>query len=202
MENLNGKNVRIELSVEQVWGENGGLSFKEVAQRMQHQAVYRAALKLDENCLCILRYVDSGCNYRVGVIKTLLNNHHMALNKYWFALDPYGRAITNTKTVNGSDGNNTCLFFENSFDAKSAADEHAREHFGMRSGAKKHTHFDHLTLVGGNDYREWFVSLPDHQRIFFGKHFYDHNILAHIRTTTRTDTAGRKILFIEEVQSE
>lgn len=202
MENLNGKNVRIELSVEQVWGENGGLSFKEVAQRMQHQAVYRAALKLDENCLCILRYVDSGCNYRVGVIKTLLNNHHMALNKYWFALDPYGRAITNTKTVNGSDGNNTCLFFENSFDAKSAADEHAREHFGMRSGAKKHTHFDHLTLVGGNDYREWFVSLPDHQRIFFGKHFYDHNILAHIRTTTRTDTAGRKILFIEEVQSD
>ncbi|MFV2005440.1 MAG: hypothetical protein ACC650_09545, partial [Gammaproteobacteria bacterium] len=31
---------------------------------------------------------------------------------------------------------------------------------------------------------------------------YDHNILAHIRTTTRTDDAGRKLLFIEEVQSD
>ena len=35
-----------------------------------------------------------------------------------------------------------------------------------------------------------------------GKHFYDHNILSHIRTTSRTDTKGRKILFIEEVQSD
>jgi hypothetical protein len=72
----------------------------------------------------------------------------------------------------------------------------------MRSGAKMHTHFDHLTLFGGTDYREWFVSLPEHQRIFFGAHFYDHNLLAHIRTTTRIDNAGRKILFIEEVQSD
>jgi hypothetical protein len=100
-----------------------------------------------------------------------------------------------------TDENKTCLLFKNSFDAKSAADKHARKHFGIRSGAKKHTYFDHFTLYGGHDYREWFVSLPDHQRIFFGPHFYDHNILTHIRTTTRTDNAGRKILFIEEVQS-
>jgi hypothetical protein len=202
LENWKDKDLRIELTTEQVWGENGGLNFKEVAQRMLHQAVYRAALKLDENCLCVLRYVDSGCNYRVGVIKTLLNSHHMALNKYWFALDPYGRAINNNSETDTGNENMACLFFENSLDAKTAADEHARKHFGMRSGARKNTHFDHLTLFGGRDYREWFVSLPDHQRIFFGKHFYDHNILAHIRTTTRTDANGRKILFIEEVQSD
>jgi len=195
-------NLHIELSIEQVWGENGGLNFKEVAQHMLHQAVYRVALKLDDNCLCILRYVNSSCNYRVGVIKTLVNSHHTMLNKYWFALDPYGRAITNKKPVDGSEKNKTVLFFDNSFDAKSAADKHAKKHFRIRKGAKKHTCFDHLTLFGGDDYREWFVSLPDHQRIFFGPHFYDHNILAHIRTTTRTDSSGRKILFIEEVQSD
>lgn len=202
LKKLNTRNLYLELSTEQIWSENGGLNFKEVAQRMLHQAVYLAALKLDDNCLCILRYVDSGCNYRVGVVKTLINSHHMALNKYWFALDPYGRAIINENSRSGGDGSKTCLFFGNSFDAKSAADKHAREHFGLRSGAKKHTIFDHLTLFGGNDYREWFVSLPDHQRIFFGPHFYDHNILAHIRTTARTDDTGRKILFIEEVQSD
>lgn len=202
LDNWDDRNVRLELSIEQVWGVNGGLSFTEVAQRMPHQVVYRAALKLDHNCLCVLRYVDSGCNYRVGVVKTLLNDHHMALNKFWFALDPYGRAITNTSETDTNDESNACLFFENSLEAKTAADKHAREHFGMRSGARRHTYFDHLTLFGGNDYREWFVSLPDHQRIFFGAHFYDHNILAHVRTTTRTDHAGRKILFIEEVQSD
>jgi len=202
LKNRNDENLRLELSIELVWGTNGGLNFKEVAQRMHHQAVYRAALKLDADCLCILRYVDTGSNYRVGVVKTLRNGHHMALNKYWFALDPYGRAIANKTAVDRNGDARTSLFFENSFEAKSAADKHARKHFGIRSGIKKHTYFDHLTMFGGQDYREWFVSLPDHQRIFFGPHFYDHNILAHIRTTTRTDHAGRKILFIEEVQSD
>ncbi|MDH5611516.1 MAG: hypothetical protein OEY66_03535 [Gammaproteobacteria bacterium] len=186
-------NLRLELSIEQIWGENGGLGFSEVAQRMPHQAVYRAALKLDHECICVLRYVDNYCNYRVGVIKTLNNDHPMALNKYWFALDPYGRAIAR------SDGN---LFYENSLEAKTVANEHAREHLGIHNGAKTNTQFDYLTLFGGEDYREWFVTLPDYQRTFFGAHFYDHNILAHIRTTSRTDCAGRKILFIEEVQSD
>lgn len=197
IKNLNFKNIRVELSSEQVWGSNGGLNFKEVALRMPHQVVYRSTLNLDEDCLCVLRYLDTVCNYRVGVVKTLNNNHHMALNKYWFALDSYGRAI-----VNETNKDSPCLFFENSLDAKYAADKHAREHFGVKSGANSHTHFDHLTLYGGYDYREWIVSLPDFQRTFFGAHFYDHNILAHIRTTTRTDNKGQKILFIEEVQSD
>ena len=192
-------NLRIKLSIEQIWGENGGLAFSEVAQRMPHQVVYRAALKLDHNCICVLRYVDNYCNYRVGVIKTRNNDHPMALNKYWFALDPYGRAIANKSAENN---NYAQLFFDNSLDAKTAANEHAREHLGIHSGAKNHTQFDYLTLFGGNDYREWFVSLPDYQRTFFGAHFFDHNILAHIRTTSRTDNEGRKILFIEEVQSD
>lgn len=194
LEQLNFSSLRLELNTEQVWGANGGLSFSEVAQRMPHQAVYRAALKLDDSCLCIQRYVDSACNYRVGVVKTRHNEHPMALNKYWFALDPYGRAVPNVATAG--------LFFDSSLDAKLAADRHAREHFNIRSGASSHTRFDHLTLFGGHDYREWLVSLPDHQRMFYGAHFYDHNLLVHIRTTTRTDSAGRKLLFIEEIQSD
>lgn len=195
--NLHYKNIRLELSSEQIWGSNGGLNFKEVAFRMEHQVVYLSALKLDENCICVLRYIDTVCNYRVGVVKTLEHNHSMALNKYWFALDTYGRAI-----VNESVKNKICLFFENSIDAKLAANKHAGEHFNVKSGASPHTHFDHLTLYGGYDYREWIVSLPDFQRTFFGAHFYDHNILSHIRTTTRSDNQGRRLLFIEEVQSD
>lgn len=202
LDNLNDKNTRLELCTEQAWGANGGLSFTEVVQRMPHQAIYRAALKLDHHCLCVMRYVDNYCKYRVGVVKTFSHGHQMALNKYWFALDPYGRAISNMKHGDGPESGKTCLFFDNSADAKLAANKHAREFYGIRSGASTHTQFDHLTLFGGYDYREWFVSLPDYQRTFFGAHFYDHNILAHIRTTTRTDKSGRKILFIEEVQSD
>ena len=196
IEQLRYENISLELSSEQVWGSDGGLSFKEVALRMSHQVVYRSALKLDDDCLCVLRYVDDVLNYRVGVVKTTNTNHQMALNKYWFALDSYGRAINNNSVEP------SILFFDNSVDAKLAADKHARKNEDVRSGAKSHTHFDHLTLYGGYDYREWILSLPDFQRVFFGAHFYDHNILAHIRTTTRTDHKGRKILFVEEVQSD
>lgn len=199
LQRLQFRHIRLELSTEQIWGANGGLNFREVARRMPHQAVYRAALRLDDHCLCVQRYVDSCYNYRVGVVKTLHNGHPMALNKYWFALDPYGRAVPNPEAAADA----ACrLFFDSSLDAKLAADRHAREHFDIRSGASNHTRYDHLTLFGGHDYREWLVTLPDHQRIFFGGHFYDHNVLVHIRTTSRSDSAGRKLLFIEEVQSD
>ncbi|MDH5484552.1 MAG: hypothetical protein OEY43_04875 [Gammaproteobacteria bacterium] len=191
---INFDNIRLELSTEQIWGTNGGLNFKEVAQRMPHQVVYRAALKLDASCHCILRYVDNTFNYRVGVIKTLDHEHQMAMNRFWFALDPYGRAISNDS--------NRGLYFDNSDAAKNAANNHARHTIGLRSGSKFHTRFDHLTLYGGDNYREWIVSLPDYPRIFYGAHYMDHNVLAHIRTTTRHDSQGRKLLFIEEVQSD
>ena len=191
---INFNNIRLELSSERIISANGGLEFTEVAKQMPHQAVYRAALKLDPQCICILRYVDKIFNYRVGLVKTLSNSHHMALNKYWFALDPYGRAIMNPKT--------STLFFGSSETAMTACDIHSQNYMGLRTGTRFNTHYDHITLYGGDKYREWIVSLPDYQRTFFGAHFYDHNVLAHIRTTTRIDNKNRKLLFIEEIQSD
>lgn len=191
---INFDNIKIALSAEKIFGHNGGLNFFEVAQRMPHQVVYRATLKLDSSCQCILRYQDQSYNYRVGVVKTNSNTHHMSLNRYWFAFDPYGRAITNQ-------ANNT-LFFNNSETARNAATSHAKKQLGLKQGMRFRTHYDHLTLFGGDNYREWLVSLPGYQRIFFGAHYIDHNILAHIRTTTRQDAQNRKILFIEELQSD
>lgn len=187
-------NCRLELSNETIQSNTGGLRYKEVAQRMPHQAVYRASLNLDNSCQCILRYVDQNYNYRVGVIKTLSYEHAMAMNKYWFALDPYGRAIIKQ--------NNNSFYYETSEEAKKAADTHAKELTSLSCLTRFNTQYDHLTLYGGDHYREWIVSLPDYQRTFFGAHYFDHNILLHIRTTTRHDNKGNKLLFIEEVQSD
>ena len=49
---------------------------------------------------------------------------------------------------------------------------------------------------------EWLVSLPDYQQSHFCSHFTERNILLHIRTKTRFDINGRKLLFIEEIQSD
>ena len=191
---INFSNIRLELSSEQITNNNARLRFREVARQLPHQAVYRASLKLDEDCICLLRHVDDAFNYRVGLVKTRANDHHMALNKYWFALDMYGRAIKNPHTAN--------LYFSTSDEAMAACDEHSHRYTGIDSGSRLHHQYDHITLHGGDEYREWILSLPDYQRTFFGAHFVDHNVLVHVRTTTRIDCNNHKLLFIEELQSD
>lgn len=187
-------NINLQVSCERIRDTNGGLMFNEVAEVMPHQAVHRASLKLDDNKQCILRYIDPNFNYRIGVIKSRIYQADNPLNNKWFAFDPYGRALINER------GNTN--YFKDSEDAKSAADKHARKIMKLCYGTRFNTHYDHLTLYGGDHYREWIVSLPEYQRNFFGAHYYDHNVLMHIRTTSRRDTSGNKLLFIEEIQSD
>lgn len=189
---LGNNRLSLELTTELLKTKDGNLNFQEVAVRMPHQAVRRAALKLDENCLCILRYQDQQNHYRIGVIKTLHSDHHMALNRYWFALDPYGRVIHSPSAER---------YYSSSYDAIRAANQHAKDN-GILGGYRFNDQYGHLTLYGGDDYREWKLSLPGYQRSFFGPHYLDHNVLIHIRTTTRQDINGNKLLFIEEIQSD
>lgn len=194
LNSINFQNIRLQLSTELVQSSEGLLNFQEVAKFMPHQAIRRAALKLDKDCLCILRYLDIETNYRIGVIKTKRADHPLALNKYWFALDPYGRAINPA---------HNSAYYTNSDEAITAANNHALScENTYRKGYRFHTHYDHFTLYGGDNYREWIVSLRNFQRTFFGPHHFDHNVLVHIRTTTRTDINSRKLLFIEEIQSD
>lgn len=62
--------------------------------------------------------------------------------------------------------------------------------------------YRYISLHGGEDYREWLISLPDYQQSHFGSHYTERNVLLHIRTKQRFDTRGRKLLFIEEIQSD
>lgn len=53
---------------------------------------------------------------------------------------------------------------------------------------------------GGYTFRSYEV--PDTNNQFKSSHFSEPNILAHIRFNERTDAAGNKVLFVEEVQSD
>jgi hypothetical protein len=62
--------------------------------------------------------------------------------------------------------------------------------------------YEGYQLPGGKDYKERLVMLPG-KDIFKGNHFKnDSNILVHLRMNTRTDADGKKVLFLEEVQSD
>lgn len=56
------------------------------------------------------------------------------------------------------------------------------------------------TIPGGENYREILLTLPGGE--FTPPHFGVKGLLVHMRVDDRTDVAGRKTLFIEEIQSD
>ena len=63
------------------------------------------------------------------------------------------------------------------------------------------TRYENYQLPGGKNYKERLVILPG-KDMFKSSHFEESNILVHLRMNTRTDSDGKKVLFLEEVQSD
>jgi hypothetical protein len=57
------------------------------------------------------------------------------------------------------------------------------------------------TVPGGTRYREWLLKVPGQAR-FRTSHWQADNLVAHARTTDRETMNGKRLLFVEEVQSD
>ena len=72
------------------------------------------------------------------------------------------------------------------------------------------TRFGEYTLPGGRNYRELMLTLPRTDGVEYdvpsahqyGDYESDVNRLAHVRYNERTDADGKKVLFVEEIQSD
>lgn len=72
-------------------------------------------------------------------------------------------------------------------------------------GSAAQTKYSSYQLPGGQNYRELLLTLPTVKREdaqFLSPHFDQPNILAHVRFNERTDADGKRVLFIEELQSD
>lgn len=63
------------------------------------------------------------------------------------------------------------------------------------------TKYSQYQLPGGENYKEVLITLPGKDQ-FKSSHFDETNIITHLRMNTRTDADGKKVLFLEEVQSD
>jgi hypothetical protein len=92
----------------------------------------------------------------------------------------------------------------------SPANDAAGNFVPMNQGAPK---FASYQTPGGENYRELLLTLPekalrksegpnDPVNRFRSAHYDEPNILAHVRFNDRTDAAGKKVLFLEEIQSD
>jgi len=67
------------------------------------------------------------------------------------------------------------------------------------------TKYEQYTLPGGENYREVLLTLPAQEGDappFSSAHWDEKNVLAHFRVKDRVDQQGRKLLTIEEIQSD
>lgn len=64
------------------------------------------------------------------------------------------------------------------------------------------TKFPTFQIAGGKNYRELLFILPGMKEIYKSPHYSEDNVFAHVRFNERTDSKGRRVLFIEEIQSD
>lgn len=108
---------------------------------------------------------------------------------------------------------------KNSSGERLTADEWRRiEQLEDREAYGGETKFHEYTLPGGRNYRELLLTLPAPawwypgrrdfpsaeatSQMYRSPHFEEPNVLAHVRFNERTDADGKRVLFIEEVQSD
>jgi hypothetical protein len=109
----------------------------------------------------------------------------------WIALTQRGEPLV---TLNRPQG--YCASPE---EAKARANEHAAQTLPKLITNGQWMRY---RLTGGENYREWLVTLPYYRPTYFSSHFSHRNVLLHIRTDIREGADGEKVLFVQELQSD
>ncbi|MEW8026522.1 MAG: hypothetical protein AB2792_00805 [Candidatus Thiodiazotropha sp.] len=186
--------IRLSLTNEIVRDQACQLEFTEIpTSKSINLSIIPRAIAEPSDC-CVLRYVDPVHYYKVGYLKKQKGLNNLAASQQWFALDSVGNPIGDEKTDQHH--------FATKEQAFITASRHALQHLGIPVAYSQYGRYEHKSLYGGSDYREWLLTLPDYPLSHFTSHYYARNLLVHFRTKQRIDGQGRRLLFIEEIQSD
>ena len=111
----------------------------------------------------------------------------------WIVLDNQGKILRSHERHGG--------WFPSVLEALDAMHQTIRERFHKFGHAQPVTAFDVYTFMGGKNYQEWFVFLPDWPLPYRDGHFDLKQLLVHIRTTERMDCGEQPLFMVEEIQS-
>ncbi len=187
--------IKVELVNELVPPRRAGIDWQERCALLDTAALAHLGLPPARRAVIRLcgpvHHPGHGRHYCIGQYHALGERPGSAPS--WFVLDPFGSLVP------GREGR-----LQPSRQAAVAlAERHARRNHRLAPpSARPASHYDYVTLAGGGDYREWLVTLPHYQRHHFTGHYLERNLLLHMRTKERIDHAGRRLLFIEEMQSD
>ena len=126
--------------------------------------------------------------YRIDELK------HAALwgrDRHWQAVSFDGRVLRHRETRRA--------IFETPAGAISRAQEHAREVMPKLLASERWVDW---SWWGGEEYREWLITLPLFPATFLSDHFDARNVLAHVRCDLREGADGERVLMLHELQSD
>lgn len=110
---------------------------------------------------------------------------------WWIVLDEKGRLVDIAKSGFASP-DEAIEFAELQMSRRFLA-------WGKHQAAVK---WERFSLPGGDDYRELLIQLDDWPLTYHPRHFRTRNVLAHVRSSIRLTANGRRVLFLDEVQSD
>jgi len=111
----------------------------------------------------------------------------------WIVLDHKGNMLRSHESHGG--------WFPTAIEAFDEMHRAIRKRFDEFGSDRPVTHYDQYTFLGGKNYQEWFICLPNWQLPYSDGHFKLKQLLVHIRTTERIDHDGNPLLMVEEIQS-
>jgi len=171
------------------------LPLQEAAKKMAAYQLHLSGLPTGERDIGVIRYYSDEPSYRIGTIWPNGRALQGDGRPTWFVLGQYGQAIAHPDKRRR-------LLFGSKQEALDVAEMHAVRNHRLRCSLTYRSQYEYMSLDGGDDYREWLVTLPEYQHSHFNGHFFERNILLHIRSKVRLTQDGKRVLFIEEVQSD
>lgn len=135
-----------------------------------------------------LRYFDPAFGYRIEAVE---RDSLWGTDCYWQALTWRGSVLR--------DPVHDRSICDSADTAARRAHAHAREHFPKLHAAGA---WGRYAWSGGEDYREWLVTLPLFRWSYLSSHFDVRNVLVHVRCDLREGAEGERVLLLQEVQSD
>ncbi|MGF6479459.1 hypothetical protein [Paraburkholderia sp. JPY419] len=110
---------------------------------------------------------------------------------WWSVLDENGQFIE--QPVPG---------FQSAEDAMAFAEGQMNKTFALWGKDQALTKWERYSLPGGDDYLEVLLQLDDWPYTYRPRHYRTRNVLVHVRTSVRHTQEGRRVLFLDEIQSD
>jgi hypothetical protein len=126
-----------------------------------------------------------------AVARTRFSDLLVEQRDWWIVLDEAGRLVEATKGG-----------FASPEDAIEFAELQIGRRFARWGKDQAAARWEHFSMPGGDGYRELLLQLDDWPQTYRPRHYGTRNVLVHVRTSIRWTTDGRRVLFLDEVQSD